>query len=93
MIGKKISPILEEIEDTLWEFEAAQIGPPQYPINGFRAAIKIFVSALLDKIWELQQNENLELKDRLNMVNKVGEEIRKLVKTYTDIDCRELWKK
>jgi len=91
MIGKKISPILEEIEDTLWEFEAAQIGPPKYPINGFRAAIKIFVSALLDKIWELQQNENLELEDRSNMAQKAGEEIRALVKTYTNIDCHELY--
>lgn len=93
MIGKKISPILEEIENTLWEFEANRGLKPNYTTEGFRAAIKIFVSALMDKIWELQQDENTEIQDRLNMVQKVGEEIRELVKTYTNIDCHELYRK
>ena len=30
MIGKKLSPILNEIEQTLWEFEANNPSPPQY---------------------------------------------------------------
>jgi hypothetical protein len=91
MIGKKISPILEEIEQTLWEFEVDNGLKPEYTIKGFRAGIKIFMSVLLDKMWELQQDESIDKQDRLNMAQKVGEDIRKLVKTYTDIDTHDLY--
>lgn len=93
MIGKKISPILEEIEETLWEFEANNGIKPNYDINGFRAAIKIFMSALMDKIWELQENENVNIEDRIKMVQKAGEEVRNLIKVYTNIDSHDLYKK
>lgn len=92
MIGKKISPILEEIEETLLEFEANRGIKPEYSIEGFRAGTKIFMSVLMDKIWELQQNEGIEMKDRLNMVQKAGEDVRNLIKTYTNIDCHDLYK-
>ncbi len=92
-IGQRISPILEEIENTLWEFEANRGLKPEYSTEGFRAAIKIFMSVMMDKIWELQQDEDIGLEDRLNMVQKCGEDVRALIKTYTDIDCHELYKK
>lgn len=91
MIGTKLNPILEEIETTIWEFESNYGMKPQYSIEGFRAGIKIFMSVLMDKIWELQEDENIDLEDRIKMVEKVGEDIRKLVKTYTNIDTYELY--
>jgi len=93
MIGKKLSPILSEIEDTLWEFELNSRIKPEYTIDGFRAGIKIFMSVLMDKIWELQSDEKMDIQDRINMVEKVGQDVRKLVKTYTDIDTHDLYKK
>lgn len=93
MIGQKLSPILEEIENTLWEFEAYNGSKPEYSEAGFRAATKIFMSALMDKMWELQQNENFTLQDRMNMAQKAGEAVRSFVKTYTGIDCHELYNK
>ena len=92
MIGKNLSKIFVEIEDTLWEFEANGGLKPEYTIGGFRAGIKIFMSVLMDKIWELQQDETIDLQDRINMANKAGEDIRKLIKTYTNIDTHELYK-
>jgi hypothetical protein len=92
MIGKQISPILSEIEDTLWEFEANIGAQPQYTIEGFRAGIKIFMSVLMDKMWNLQENETLTMEDRIKMVEKVGQDVRKLVKTFTDIDTHDLYK-
>ena len=92
MIGKKISPILVEIENTLLEFEANVAIKPEFTIEGFRAAIKIFSSALLDKMWELQKNEKIDIKDRINMTEKAGKDIKKLVKIYTDIDTFDLYK-
>lgn len=90
-IGEKLAPILVEIEDTIWEFDAAEIGRPNYPIEAFRASIKIFMSVLMDKMWELQCNETLSFEDRCNMAQKAGEDLRKLVKIYTDIDTIELY--
>ena len=90
MIGKKLSPILEEIEDTLWEFDLKG-QKPEYTKEGFRAGIKIFMSVLMDKIWELQQDEKIDMEDRINMVQKAGEDVRQLVKTYTDIDCHKIY--
>lgn len=92
MIGKQISPILSEIEGALWDFEMHGGSKPEYDKDGFRAAMKIFMSVIMDKMWELQENESLSIEDRCNMANKVGEDIRKLVKTYTDIDTHDLYK-
>jgi hypothetical protein len=91
MIGEKISPILIELESILWEYEANGGLKPEYSIEGFRGATKIFMSVLMDKMWELQQKENIPLQDRINMVEKAGKDVRKLIKTYTDIDCHELY--
>lgn len=93
MIGKRLSPILKEIEDTLWEFEANTETQPEYTKEGFRAGIKIFISVIMDKMWNLQESENIKIEDRIKMATKVGEEIRNIIKTYTNIDSQELYKK
>ena len=93
MIGQKISPILTEIEETLWEFEMNVGQKPGYTLDGFRSATKIFMSVLMDKIWELQTDEKIDIKDREKMVEKAGHDVRKLIKTYTDIDTHDLYKK
>jgi hypothetical protein len=90
-IGEKISTILAEIEDTLWEFEYYQGTKPGYAIEGFRAAIKIFMSVMMDKIWELQQDEKISMDDRIKMVEKCGYDVRDIVRIYTGIDTHELY--
>jgi len=92
MLGKKLSPILEELEDTLLEFEVEFGYKPEYTIEGFRGAIKIFMSVILDKMWELQDWDKLAQEDREKMATKCGEDLRKFVKTYTDIDTFDLYK-
>lgn len=93
MIGKKLSPILVEIEDTIWEFEANVQEPPMFTDDGFRASIKIFMAALMDKMYALQREEKIELEDGGNMAFKAGQDLRNLVKTYTGIDTYDLYKK
>lgn len=90
--GKLISPSLIQIETMIWENDYMQIGKPNYPDEAFRASIKIFMSVLMDKMWELQCNENLSLEDKSNMAQKAGEDLRRLVKIYTDIDTHNLYK-
>jgi hypothetical protein len=92
MIGVKLSPILVEIEDTLWEFEANIGSKPEYTTEGFRAATKIFMSALMDKMYSMQEEDGLSMDDRGKMAETVGNELRNMVKTYTGIDTVELYK-
>jgi len=92
MIGKKLSPILFEIESTLIEFEINVAKPPEYTDEGFRASVRIFLSAMLDKMWKLQEDEGLDIDTRADMAEKLGTEIRNIVRVYTNIDTHNLYK-
>ena len=92
MLGEKLSSILEELEDTLLEFEVEFGYKPEYTLEGFRAATKIFMSTIMDKLWELQEADKISQEDRENMATKCGEDLRKFIKTYTDIDTFDLYK-
>jgi hypothetical protein len=93
MIGKEISPILVEIEQSLWNFECMTPDKPEYTDEAFRAACKIFMSALMDKMWTLQEKEDIDIDDRIIMALKAGSQMRELVKTYTDIDTHKLYER
>lgn len=91
-LGAWLAPTLEQIEDTLWSYELyVPNTPPHYSNESFRAIIKLFMSAMMDKIWDLQEGEEMESEDRLAMVERCGQELRKLVKVYTGIDSQELY--
>lgn len=90
-IGQRLSPILNEIEETLWDHEVLSDDKPDYTIEGFRSAAKIFMSAMMDKMWELQDTENMTIDQRVLMAEKAGNELRAFIKTYTDIDTVSLY--
>ena len=92
MIGKKLSPILSEIESALMEFEINVAKPPEYTDEGFRASIRIFLSAMLDKMWKLQEDEGIDINTRADMAEKLGNELRNIVRIYTNIDTHNLYK-
>ena len=92
MIGKELSPILVEIENAILEFDVNTKLKPEYTIEGFRAALYIFSSVMMDKMWELQTNENIDMNDRSNMAGKFGNDLRELIKVYTNIDTYDLYK-
>ena len=92
MIGKKLSAILCEIELAIMDFEVNVAKPPEYSNEGFRAAVKIFMSAILDKMWKLQENEDIDIDARTDMATKLGNELRNMVRVYTNIDTHNLYK-
>jgi len=92
MIGKKISPILSEIESALIEYELNINRPPEYTDEGFRASVKIFLSVMLDKMWKLQEDEGIDINTRADMAEKLGTEIRNIIRVYTNIDTHSLYK-
>lgn len=93
MIGKRLSPVLEEIEATLWEFDAQIGAKPEYSIEGFRAAVKIFISAVMDKMWEKHRIDNLTPAQMEAEAERVGHEVRAFVMSVTGIDTTMLYNK
>ena len=92
-IGQRLSPILTELDYMLWEFENKQPGiRPKFTIYGFRGAIKIFICALLDKMWDKQAKALIPQGKRQQQATEAGKAIRELVKKYTDIDSHDLYK-
>ena len=91
--GEKVSPILVEIEETTWEFDSHCNDQPHYPEEAFRAAAKIFMHVLMDKMYSLQNEEKIQFENRCEMANKAGEDVRNLIKIYTGIDSFDFYKK
>lgn len=92
MIGERLSPVLCEIESALWEFEEQNLGNPEFTKGGFRAILKIFMCGIMDKMWEMQLAEEIDMNIRGEMARKCGEEVRKIVKVYTGIETIDLYK-
>jgi len=93
MIGKKLTPILEEIEYTLLEHAANTGQKPNFGSNALRSATYIFQTVILDKMFELQSDEKMDIKDRENMAVAAGNDLRKFIKTYLNIDSHDFYKK
>lgn len=91
MIGLKLSPVLIELEDALLEHEVNTPIPPRFTDEAFRASLKIFMSVLMERMWNLQSAEDMPVHVRVDMAQKAGEELSALVKKYTDIDTTKLY--
>jgi hypothetical protein len=91
MIGQTISQSLVELEGLLIDFEINVQLSPSFTDEGFRAAIHIFAAAVLQKAWELTCKEEMDMEIRNNFALKCGEDISKLVKTYTGIDTTKIY--
>ena len=91
-LGKKLSPILEELELLLIEHEANNQTKPNFPETSLRSVTKIFSSVVMDIMFNLQDEENLIIEDRCNMATKFGEDLRKIIKTYTGKDTHNFYR-
>ena len=92
MIGEKLSPILEEIDNACWDFKIAQPNTkPDFTTNGFRAAISIFMFAMMDKSFENMEIKGLTQEEAIIESFKLGQELRQMVLQYTGIDTPDLY--
>ncbi len=90
--GVNISELLSEVENGMWERDFMELGSVGYTEKGFRAGIKIFMSVLMDKMWDLQERSKLTMEERNKLALSAGKDIRKLVLKYTGIDTHDLYK-
>lgn len=80
-------PILEEIAKGL--LEVAEI-KPNYTDNALLNATLIFQSVFMDKVYDCMRGDGISQEDQLKMVQSAGEELRRVIHTYTGLDTREL---
>ena len=63
---------------------------PNYSNRDFMNATIIFQTALMDKMFDNQDYDNMSIKDRMNMAESCGNELRKLIHTYTGLDTHDV---
>ena len=90
-IGEKLSPVLAEIEETLWENEAKQIGRPNFPAEGGQGAFKIFSAVIMQGIYKNAEYIGMDIRDKIKMVESFSSDLRKITKKYANIDPRDFY--
>jgi hypothetical protein len=62
---------------------------PNYSNREFMSAVIIFQTALMDKMYDNQDYDKMDIENRSNMAIKCGLELRQLIHTYTSLDTHK----
>lgn len=84
---------LEEIANDLLTQNAEAKGnenKPNYSKRDFMNATIIFQTALMDKMYDNQDYDKMDISDRLKMAESCGLALRKLIHTYTGLDTYKI---
>ena len=84
---------LETIADDLLNQTADAKGnenKPNYSKRDFMNAIIIFQTALMDKMYDNQDYDLMNIDERLKMAESCGLALRKLIHTYTGLDTHKI---
>jgi len=80
-------PILKEI--ALGMLETAEI-KLNFSNDALLDAILIFQTVFVDKVFDCMQEDGSSQDDQLKMIETAGNELRKLIHTYTGLDTHKL---
>jgi len=83
---------LEFIANDILDQNASDDGAekPNYSNRDFMNTILIFQTALMDKMFDNQEYDKMDLENRNKMAIKCGGELRKLIHTYTNLDTHKI---
>lgn len=62
---------------------------PNYSNKDFMNALIIFQSAVMDKMYDNQTFDNMGMEDRCVMAEHCGNELKKFIHTYTNLDTHK----
>lgn len=63
---------------------------PNYTNRQFMNALIIFQTALMDKMYDNQDYDKMDVENRLKMAESCGLDLRKLIHTYTGLDTHKI---
>lgn len=93
-LEEELGPILWDIEDVLWHSQLNKGDTkPNYSRETFRAVFKIFTSVLFDYMDNLRRKEGIDDEDFSNMIDNASAELRSIIRKYTGLNTKELYKK
>ena len=81
---------LELIANDILNQNATNPSKPNYSNRDFFYALIIFQNALMDKMFDNQNFDKMDIEDRKKMAFKCGEDLRKFIHTYTGIDTHDI---
>ena len=83
---------LEYIANDILNQNASEDGAekPNYSNRDFLNTIFIFQTALMDKLFDNQEYDNMDIEDRMNMATQCGKDLRKLIHTFTGLDTHKI---
>ena len=81
---------LEIIATSILNQNAEGATKPNYSNRDFMNILLIFQTALMDKIYDNQDYDKMDLKNRSEMANQCGMDLRKLIHTYTGLDTHKI---
>jgi hypothetical protein len=81
--------VLQHIFDNLYINHSYK---PNLDNTTFILMIQIFLSGAMDKMFDFQEYLDIEEEDRMTMAENFGNDLRQLIKKYTNLDTVELIK-
>ena len=63
---------------------------PNYSNRDFINSTIIFQTALMDKMYDNQDYDKMNIEDRIKMAESCGFELKKLIHTYTGLDTHKI---
>ena len=82
---------LEEIaNDLLAQSAEAKGNKPNYTNRQFMNAVIIFQTALMDKMYDNQDYDKMDIENRIKMAESCGLDLRKMIHTYTGLDLHKI---
>jgi len=63
---------------------------PNYSNRDFMNTLIIFQTVLMYKMYNTQDYDKMNIEQRLEMANKCGLDLRKLIHTYTSLDTHKI---
>lgn len=91
--NKAINDCINEVFDMLVDYNASIQGTFGITDRAFLSTTYIMTTACMERMWDLQENENISQKDREEMAQAFGTELRLLIKKFTSVDTIELTQK
>jgi hypothetical protein len=81
--------LVEIIANTILS-QSGNTEKPNFTNRHFMNTIIIFQNALMDKMYDNQNYDGMDVEDRLKMTETCGNELRKLIHTYTGLDTHKI---
>lgn len=92
MIDLEFTDLILQLEAKVLDHDNLKGTPPEYSMEEFRAITRIFMSAMMDKMYLADSNAGVVLETMQKNAHNCGTELRELIIKYTGIDTHDFYK-